>query len=86
VGGHVVAARLGLATGQPAVTIEPAARAVGASFHPLDRHVAELWVGSRWLGEQEAEDLLGLVTSSRFRRRLEAIGGYDLEGTGRRVA
>ncbi|MEX1003998.1 MAG: helix-turn-helix domain-containing protein [Acidimicrobiia bacterium] len=86
VGGHVISARTGIATGLPAVTIEPAARAVGADFHPLARHVAELWVPEQWTADRGVEDLIDLMGSARFRRRLETVGGYDLEGIGSRVA
>jgi DNA-binding XRE family transcriptional regulator len=86
VGGHVVAARHGMAAGLPAVTVEPAALAIGAEFHPLDRHEAQLWVGEEWITDRGVEHLLDLVCGSRFRRRLETVGGYDLDGIGRRVA
>lgn len=86
VGGHVAAARHGLAAGLPAVTIEPAARAVGAGFHPLGWHRAELWVGRQWLDDRGVEAALMVISGSRFRRRLETVGGYDLEAIGSRVA
>jgi molybdate-binding protein len=86
VGGHVVAARHGVAAGLPAVTIEPAALAVGAGFHPLDRHEAQLWVGEQWMSERGVEQVMDLIASSRFRRRLQTVGGYDLDGIGGRVA
>jgi molybdate-binding protein len=81
-----VAARHGVAAGLPAVTVEPAALAIGAEFHPLDRHEAQLWVGEEWITDRGVEHLLDLVCGSRFRRRLETVGGYDLDGIGRRVA
>lgn len=86
VGGHVVAARHGMAAGLPALTVEPAALAVGADFHPLDRHEAQLWVGEQWMTDRGVEQLIDLIASSRFRRRLQTVGGYDLEGLGSRVA
>lgn len=86
VGGHVVAARHGIAAGLPAVTVEPAALAVGAGFHPLDRHEAELWVVDEWTTDRGVEQVIDLIGSSRFRRRLETVGGYDLDGIGSRVA
>jgi molybdate-binding protein len=70
----------------PAVTVEPAALAVGSGFHPLDRHEAQLWVGEQWTTDRGVEQLIDLVGSSRFRRRLETVGGYDLDGIGSRVA
>ncbi|MEX2653871.1 MAG: helix-turn-helix domain-containing protein [Acidimicrobiia bacterium] len=86
VGGHVIAARHGMAAGVPALTVEPAALAVGAGFHPLDRHGAELWVADEWLNDRGVEQAIDLISSSRFRRRLQAVGGYDLDGIGSRVA
>ncbi|MEX1037413.1 MAG: helix-turn-helix domain-containing protein [Acidimicrobiia bacterium] len=86
VGGHLVAARHGMAAGLPAVTVEPGALAVGAGFHPLDRHEAELWVVDEWMTDRGVEQLIDLITSARFRRRLETVGGYDLDGIGSRVA
>jgi molybdate-binding protein len=86
VGGHVVAARHGMAAGLPAVTVEPAAVAVGAGFHPLDRHEAQLWVAEHWMTDRGVEQVIDLIGSERFRRRLETVGGYDLDGIGSRVA
>jgi molybdate-binding protein len=75
-----------MAAGLPAVTVEPAALAVGAGFHPLDRHEAQLWIGKHWMTDRGVEQVMDLISSSRFRRRLEAVGGYDLDGIGSRVA
>ena len=85
VGGHVVAARHGSAAGIPAVTIEPAALAMGVGFHALDHHEAQLWISRRWIVDRGVEQLLTAINGSHFRRRLQAIGGYDLEGTGSRL-
>ena len=82
VGGHLEAARLALASGLPAVTIEPAALAVGAAFHPLETHAAELWVGNQWLGEPAVAAALNELAGQRFQRRMAAVGGYDLAGCG----
>jgi DNA-binding XRE family transcriptional regulator len=86
VGAHVEAARRAVSTGLPAVTIEPAALAVGAVFHPLDVHVAELWVDSRWIGNPGVDRALDAITGQRYLERLEAVGGYDLGSCGVRVA
>jgi DNA-binding XRE family transcriptional regulator len=86
VGSHLDAARRSVLTGMPAVTIEPAALAVGAAFHPLDVHVAQLLVGRLWLGEKAVMEAVVILTGRRFQQRLEAIGGYDLVGCGDRVA
>lgn len=86
VSGHLEAARLTLASGIPAVTIEPAARAVGADFHPLEFHEAQLWIAPRWVGDSSVEAVMNELTGARFRRRLEGVGGYDLSGSGTRAA
>jgi putative molybdopterin biosynthesis protein len=86
VGGHLAAARHALAAGLPGVTIEPAARAVGAAFHSLGWHRAELWVAEEWVADHGVEAALTVISSSRFRRHLEAVGGYELADIGRRVA
>lgn len=82
---HLEAARRAVSTGMPAVTIEPAAVALGARFHPLETHLAELWVAAPWLEERPVAEALDLIDSRRFRRRLEAVGGYDLDGIGTRL-
>lgn len=85
VGGHIAAARHGAAAGVPAVSIEPAALAIGAGFHPLAWHRAELWVGDQWLDDRGVEAALAVISGSRLRRRLESVGGYDLNDMGSRV-
>lgn len=86
VGSHLEAARRSVITGNPSVTIEPAALAVGAAFHPLDTHQAELWVDARWAGSDEVESAMAVIGDVRFARRLTSVGGYDLAGSGSRVA
>ncbi len=83
---HLDAARRAVLTRLPAVTIEPAALAVGALFHPVDVHVAELWIDRRWLTELPVTSALDVVTSRRFQQRLSAVGGYDLTACGAAVA
>jgi DNA-binding XRE family transcriptional regulator len=86
VGTHLDSARLAAATGLAGVTIEPAALAVGAVFHPLEVHVAEMWVAADWVDDPVVEVAMTVVTSRRFQRRLAGVGGYDLDGCGTRAA
>ena len=86
VGGHVEAAERALLTGMPAVTIEPAALALGAKFEPLDIHEVQIWVANEWVNERFVSAAMSLVVSSRFQLRLSSVGGYDLTGSGSRVA
>ena len=83
---HIEAARWAMAMEIPAVTMEPAARAVGAGFHPIEVHSAQLWVGQSWINDGVLEDAMAILNGSRFRRQLAGVGGYDLEGLGTRAA
>lgn len=83
---HIEASRLAIAMDIPAVTIEPAARAVGAIFHPIEVHSAQLWVAKSWIDDDVVEAAMTILVGSRFRRQLAGVGGYDLEGSGTRAA
>lgn len=86
VGSHLAAARLSLATGLAAVTIEPAALAVGAGFHPLEVHDAQLWIAGAWIHDRVVTEALATIGERRFTARLVGIGGYDLSQSGSRAA
>jgi hypothetical protein len=83
---HIEAARWAMALDMPAVTIEPAARAVGAGFHPIEVHSAQLWVAQSWINDGVVEEAMAILIGSRFRRQLAGVGGYDLDGLGTRAA
>jgi transcriptional regulator with XRE-family HTH domain len=80
--GHLDAARIGVYTGMPAVTYEPAAERFGLRFLSLESHVVELWIAGVWREHPGALALVELLASTAFRRRIEAIGAYDLGGCG----
>ncbi len=82
---HLAAARRAVFAGLPAVTIEPAALAVGAQFHALEVHEAELWVDRLWATDRVVDDALHVLGGTQFTMRLAAIGGYDLAGCGDRI-
>ncbi len=84
--GHVEAAWRAATDGLVAVTIEPSALAMGLAFWPLEAHESELWVASEHLGETAVAGLVDELTGPRLRRRLEAIGGYDLSAYGAEVS
>jgi transcriptional regulator with XRE-family HTH domain len=86
VGGHAEAAWRAATDGLVAVTIEPAARAHGLAFHPLEEHRSQLWVAAPHAETPLVEAFLAELTGPRVRRRLHAIGGYDLAGCGDRIA
>jgi transcriptional regulator with XRE-family HTH domain len=79
---HYAAAQRATVTGLAAVTIEPAARAAGAQFHALEVHDAQLWIDRDWTSDSAVVAAMDVIAGVRFRRRLEAIGGYDLTGCG----
>jgi DNA-binding XRE family transcriptional regulator len=85
VGSHLEAARRAMVSGVPAVTIEPAALAMGAAFHPLESHVAQLWVATEWLNDRVVTEALNVMVGQPFQARLAAVGGYDLAGSGTRL-
>jgi DNA-binding XRE family transcriptional regulator len=85
VGSHFEAVRLGMAMGMPAVTIEPAARAVGAVFQPIEVHSAELWIAEAWIDDEVVEAAMSVLMGSRYQRQLAGVGGYDLAGSGIRA-
>jgi transcriptional regulator with XRE-family HTH domain/molybdate-binding protein len=81
--GHLDAARQvahGLA--DVGVTIEAAALAYGLVFAPLEGHRVELRIAEEWQDHPGARSLLELFFSENFRRRLRALGGYDLSAAG----
>lgn len=86
VGGHAEAAWRALTDRMVAVTIEPAALANGLAFHPLETHTSELWVTAEHADNTFLHAFMNEVTGDRVHRRLAAIGGYDLTGTGTAVA
>jgi molybdate-binding protein len=73
-------------SGMPAVTIEPAALAVDAAFHPLEVHEAQLWVATDWLNDRVVTEALNVIVGRSFQARLAGVGGYDLAGSGSRLA
>jgi transcriptional regulator with XRE-family HTH domain/molybdate-binding protein len=85
-GGHLEAATRARWSGTAAVTIEPVAAALGMAFHPLEEHVAQVWVPADHLGLPPVARVVEELLGSRLHRRLEAIGGYDLSRAGSETA
>ena len=83
---HIEAARLAIAMDLPAVTIEPAAKVVGAAFHPIEVHSAELWAAESWIADHVFESAMQVLTGARYQGQLALVGGYDLEGSGVRAS
>ena len=86
VGGHLEAAERAVLTGIPAVTIEPTALAVGAAFHPIDRHEVQIWIADRFIDESYVTEALHMMVSRPFQLRLQSVGGYDLSQVGALVS
>lgn len=84
--GHMEAAWRAATDGLVAVTIEPSALALGLEFHPFETHESELWIASEHLDVPGVRGFVEELTGERVRRRLEAIGGYDLSNCGSRIA
>lgn len=82
---HLEAAACASLAGIPAVTIEPAALAVGARFHALGYHDTELWIDEQWKTDPAVVEALDVITSRVFRLRLLTAGGYDLSVLGTQV-
>lgn len=85
VASHVESVRRALATGMPAVTIEPAAAALGAEFHPLEEHEAHVWV-RKDASQGVAEEAMTVLADDTFRAHLISVGGYDLSRCGEKVS
>ncbi len=86
VGSHLTAVRHALATGIPAVTIEPAAAALGATFHPLEQHEAQVWFGADAEADGVVDETVDLFSDPPFAAHLGAVGGYDLSLCGERLS
>ena len=82
VGGHAEAAWRAATDRMVAVTIEPAALASGLAFHPLETHTSVLWVAADHADHGVLHAFMNELTGGRVRRRLTAIGGYDLTDNG----
>jgi DNA-binding XRE family transcriptional regulator len=77
---HLDAARRAVAAGQAAVTIEPAAAALGLDFHALETHTVEVWIDAGAVDHPGARALGELLASARLRSRLAALPAYELAG------
>lgn len=75
--GHLDAARRARDEGLAAVTIEPVARALGLTFHPLETHQVEVWIGAEAADHPGAVALGELLASARLRSRLASFAGYE---------
>jgi molybdate-binding protein/DNA-binding XRE family transcriptional regulator len=81
--GHLDAARqIASGAADVGVTMEAAALAYRLSFTPLEDHRVELRIAEDWEDHPGARALLDLLSSTGFRRRLEALGGYDTSQEG----
>ena len=67
------------------IAIEAAARAHGLAFLPLATERFDLAVRRRDYFEPPLQALLAFARGAEFREHARALGGYDIEGTGRVV-
>ncbi|MCH2186801.1 helix-turn-helix domain-containing protein [Myxococcota bacterium] len=86
VASHIAASRHCMASTLAAVTIEPAARAVGADFHALETHQVEFWIREEVIDEAPIVRFSELLQAAGFRQTLEHVGGYELAGIGTLVS
>jgi len=86
VSGHGEAAWRSATDGLVAVTIEPCALAMGLAFHPLEVHDSELWIAVDHIEHAGVRAFIEGLGGNRVRRRLDAIGGYDLTDCGTPIA
>jgi transcriptional regulator with XRE-family HTH domain/molybdate-binding protein len=77
--GHLDAGRRAMESGLASVTIEPVAVALGLTFHPLETHRVELWIGAEASEHPGALALRELLVSARFRDRVRRFAGYHLQ-------
>jgi hypothetical protein len=84
--GHIDAARIAATLQGAGVTTEGAARAFGLGFLPLETHVVEIWIDSRWSDHPGVAALGDLIASSAFTDRVTLFGGYDLRRCGEAVS
>jgi transcriptional regulator with XRE-family HTH domain len=85
---HLDAARRAAHGDMLGLTMEAAAHAFSLSFRPLEHHVVELWLATRWADTPDAGALIELLNDSALTRRLSMLPGYDVHdcGTEREVA
>ena len=77
--GHLESARLvAYGVADLGVAMEPAARAYGLQFYPLEEHIVVLETHERWAEHPGARALTALFASKTFRAHLGVVGGYDL--------
>jgi DNA-binding XRE family transcriptional regulator len=80
--GHLESARLvSYGVADLGVVMEPAARAYGLQFHPLEEHVVVLEIDERWSEHPGTRALTDLFSSRSFGLRLAIVGGYDLSSS-----
>ncbi|MEX2627859.1 MAG: substrate-binding domain-containing protein [Ilumatobacteraceae bacterium] len=85
--GHLdVARRVADGGGDAGVTMEAAARAYDLAFSPLEVHEVELWVDQRWVDLPAVRCVLDQLDHVALRRRVAALGGYDLADCGRELS
>ena len=75
---HLDAARRSAREHLVAVTIEPAAAALGLAFHALETHTVEVWIDADAVDHPGARVLGELLTSARLRARMVALPAYEL--------
>ena len=85
--GHLaVAGAVSAGIGDAGVGVQVAATALGMGFAPLEEERYDLVIPNHFLNEPGVQALLDLLRNPGLRRRVEALGGYDVSDMGRTAA
>ena len=86
-GGHLsVAGAVATGLADAGVGVQAAASALGLGFVPLEEERYDLVIPNHFLDDPGVQALLDLLRRPGLRRRVEALGGYDVSGMGAPVA
>ena len=82
-GGHLaVAQAVASGAADVGVAVQAAALALGLDFVPLESERYDLVIPNHFLDDPAVQALLDLLRRPGLRRRVEALGGYDVSGMG----
>jgi molybdate-binding protein/DNA-binding XRE family transcriptional regulator len=82
-GGHLAVARaVSSGNADAGVGVQAAAAALGLGFVPIEEERYDLVIPNHLIDEPGVKALLDLLRRPALRRRVEALGGYDVSGMG----
>ena len=87
VGGHLaVASAVASGLVDAGIAVQSAASTMGLGFVPLEEERYDLVIPNHFLNQPEVQVLLDLLDRPALRRRVEALGGYDVSPMGNPVS